>query len=246
MKATKQEIGARVDALAQACDGDEFVAAIERLGEEVGPEGRPLLQEVLLERAADEADFQQALRRRFDEKGWTRRTFARLEGLWRDDRADAVAAALLAGPAGGEALAREFESLRQDRGRAAVVLDELSRHNDARVRTWVAGAAAELLGDGAGRLILSLTRDRDPGVRTAAISALVGLGPAASRLALPDLRRRLHSSQVDERIAAMEWLAEAGDDSVLPLIEERASRAELGEERHAAEAAAAALRRRGA
>ncbi len=246
MNPTKQEIGARVDELAQACHGDEFVAAIERLGEEVGPEGRPLLQQVLLERAADEADFQQALSRRFAEKGWTRRTFARLEGLWRDDRADAVAAALMAGPAGGEALAREFESLGRDRGRAAVVLDELSRHNDARVRTWVPGAAAELLGDGASRLILSLTRDRDLGVRTAAISALVDLGPAASRLALPDLRRRLHSSQVDERIAAMEWLAEAGDDSALALIEERALRAELPEERDAAAAAVAALRQRGA
>jgi hypothetical protein len=35
--ATKQEIGARVDALAHAHEGKEFVAAVERLAEEVGP-----------------------------------------------------------------------------------------------------------------------------------------------------------------------------------------------------------------
>jgi HEAT repeat protein len=246
VNASKQEIGARVDALAQANRGDEFVTAIEQLAQDVGPEGRPLLQEVLLERAADEEDFKQALRRRFDEKGWTRRTLARFEGLWRDDRADGVAEAVVAGPAGREALARELESLRESPGRAAVVLDELSRHRDARVRAWVPGAAADLLGDGAGRLILSLTRDRDPAVRTAAVSALVALGPAASRLVLPDLRRRLHSSDANERVAAIRWLAEAGDDSALPVLEERAFTAELLEERQAADAAVAALRERGA
>lgn len=246
MTATREEIGARVDALAQEYEGDEFVAAVERLGEEVGPEGRPVLQQVLLERAADEHDFQQALRRRFAERGWTRRTLARLEGLWRDDRADSVAAAVEAGPDGEQVLARELDALRKEPGRAALVLDELSRHDDRRVRLWVANASADILGDGASRLVLSLTRDRDPEVRDAAVTALVRLGPEASRLALPDLRRRLHSEEAADRIAAMRALAEAGDDSVLPVVEERAATAELVEERRAAQATAAALKAGGA
>ena len=90
--AAKQEIGARVDALSQALDGNEFVAAVERMAEGMSSDERLALQEVLLERAADEDDLQQAVRRRFAERGWTRRTLARLEGLWRDDRADAIAA----------------------------------------------------------------------------------------------------------------------------------------------------------
>ena len=71
----------------------------------------PLLQEVLLERAADEEDFQQAVRRRFAEKGWTRRTLARLEGALagrpgrRDRRGDP-------GGAGRRGRARERRSSR--------------------------------------------------------------------------------------------------------------------------------------
>jgi hypothetical protein len=74
------------------------------------------------------------------------------------------------------------------------------------------------------------------------VSAVVSLGPEASRLALPDLRRRLHSSDPGERIAAMQGLAEAGDGSSLGTIEERAEAADLPEERQAAQASAAALR----
>ncbi len=242
MTAAKHEIGARVDALAQAHEGDEFVAAVARLAEEVGPEGRPVLQEVLLERAADEEDFQQALRKRAAAKGWTRRTFAKVEGLWRDDRADAVADAIEAGPAAEEALARETDILRSDRGRAAVVLDELSRSKSGRVRAWVPGIAVEILEDDARRLVLSLTRDRDRSVREAAVNAVVSLGPEAAKPIVPDLRRRLHSKDPTERISAMSALAELGDDTALPVIEERAEAAELAEERSAAQAAALALR----
>lgn len=242
MTASKPEIAMRVDALAEAHQGDDFVAAVERLAVEVGDEGRPVLQEILLERAADEQHFQEAIRRRFAEKGWTRRTLARIEGLWRDDRADAVAAALQAGPDGEKAVVREVEALRADRGRAAIVLDELSRHKDPRVRGWVPGAAAELLGDGASRLILSLTRDREPAIRADAVSALISLGPEASRLVLPDLRRRLHARDAAERIAAIRALAEAGDSTALPAIEARAANTELPDERQAALEAAALLR----
>lgn len=242
MTATRSEIATRVDALAEAHQGDDFVAAVERLADEVGPQGRPLLQQVLLERAADEQDFQEAIRTRSAQKGWTRRTLARLEGLLKDDRADALAAALEAGPDGEEALAREVESLRSDRGRAAVVLDELSRHKDPRVRGWVPGAAADLLGDGASRLILSLTRDREPAIRADAVAALLSLGPESTRLALPDLRRRLHARDESERIRAIRALAEAGDATALPAIEKRAAAAKLPAERQAAVEAAAILK----
>jgi HEAT repeats len=241
--ATKQEIGARVDALAHDHEGDAFVVAVRRLSAELAPEDRQVLQQVLLERAADEADFQQALRKRALAKGWTRRTLAKLERLVGDDRAEAVAAALEAGPAGEEALAHELEMLRGNPGRAAVVLDELSRHKNPRVRGWVPGAGAEILGDGAARLILSLTRDREPSVRDASVSALLGLGPEVARPLLPDLRRRLHSSDAEQRRAAMWALAEIGDGVSLPVIEERSGSAETAAERNAARAAALVLER---
>jgi hypothetical protein len=244
VSAAKQEIGARVDALAQTLEGDEFVAEIERLAAEMSPDDRVALQEVLLERAAEEEELQQAVRRRFAEKGWTRRTLARIEGLWRDDRADAIASAIQAAPDGETALSNELEALRRDRGRAAIVLDELSRHGDARVRAWVAVTASDVLGDGGSRLILSLTRDREPEVCDAAVSALLALGSNASRLVLPDLRRRLHSSSAAERIAAMQALAAAGDATALAVIDERAAEAHSTEERQAASAAALTIRAR--
>jgi HEAT repeat protein len=241
--ATKQEIGARVDALAHDHEGDAFVAAMERLSAELGPDDRQVLQQVLLERAADEADFQQALRKRALAQGWTRRTLAKLERLVGDDRAEVVADALEAGPAGEEALAGEMEALRGNPGRAAVVLDELSRHKSPRVRAWVPGAGAEILDDGAARLILSLTRDRDPAVRDAAVTALLGLGPDAARPLVPDLRRRLHSPAAEQRRTAMWALAEIGDDASLPVIEERSGAAETAAERSVARAAALVLGR---
>ena len=246
MTATREEIAERVDALAQANEGDEFVTAIERLAEELDPADRPLLQEVLLERAAVEESLQGALRRRFQAKGWTGRTLERFEGLWRDDRAEAVVVAIEAGHDGETRLRQELETMRKDRGRAAVVLDELSRHRDRRVRAWVPAAAADVLGDGATRLVLSLTGDRDAEVRDAALSALIGLGPAAVQPVLPDLRRRLHSKEPAERIAAMQTLAPAGDESVSALLAERAATAALPEERDAARAAMIALRAAGA
>jgi hypothetical protein len=244
--ATKEEIGARVDALAQAHTGDDFVAATERLAAELDADDRAVLQQVLLERAADEEDFQQALRQRIAEKGWFRRTFGKLERLWSDDRAAAIAEAIEAGPGGEVSLARATEELRRDRGSAAIALDELSRHRSGRVRAWVAGTAVGILDDGARRLVLSLTRDRDRSVRDAAVSGLLELGPEAAKPIVPDLRRRLYADEAPERIAAMDALARMGDRTALPMIRERAEAAELPEERDAARAAALALEKQGA
>ena len=69
VSAAKQEIGARVDELAERLDGDQFVAEVERLAAELSPDDRVALQEVLFERAAEEQELQQAVRKRFAERG---------------------------------------------------------------------------------------------------------------------------------------------------------------------------------
>jgi HEAT repeats len=241
VRSAGEDIEARVDALAHAHQGDEFVAAVGRLAEELGPDAQPVLQQVLLERAAEEEDFQRGVRRRYAEKGWMRRTLARLERAWGADRADDVVAALEAGADGEQALAVETERLRRERGKTALVLDELSRHKNPRVRAWVPRAAAEILGAGGVRLILSLGRDRDPAVREAALNALLAVDHEAARALAPDLRRRLHSSDERERLAAMWGLAELGDERSLGVVEERAESAPGAGERAAAGAVALVL-----
>jgi hypothetical protein len=240
--ATKEEIAERVDALGNTHEGDEFVAAIRSLSDEIGPDAQAMLQQVLLERAADEEDFQEAVRHRFAEKGWTRRMLARLERVWRDDRANEVAAALLAGPDGEDALELEVRRLRDERGRAALVLDELSRHESPVVRAWVPGAAADILGDGGARLVLSMTRDRDTEVREAAVQALVGLDDETARAIVPDLRRRLQAPSAEERVKATWALAELGDRHSLAALEARSDSSEDPAERSAARAATLVLR----
>ncbi|HSK15087.1 MAG TPA: HEAT repeat domain-containing protein [Gaiellaceae bacterium] len=244
MTATREAIGARVDALAQAHEGEAFVEAVRALAAELGPEEQQLLREALLERAADEENFRKAAGRRFAEKGWTRRTFARFERLWGEDRAGAVAEAIRAGPEGRDALELEAARLRGNPGRGALVLDALSRHGDARVRGWVPGAAGDLLGASgvSVRLVLSLTRDRDAGVRRSAFAVLLRLDRDAARAAAPDLRRRLHSSDLGERVHATWALAEIGDATSLPHLAERAESAVDPAERAAAAAAALVLR----
>ena len=239
MIAARDEIGARVDALALAHEGDDFVRAVRGLNDELDDEGKAALQQVLLERAADEEDFQKAVRQRFAEKGWTRRTLAKLERRWKDDRSDTIAAALKAGE--DDEVERELETLRREPGRAALVFDELSRDSSPRVRAWVPAVAPGILGDGGRRLILSLTRDRDPAVRDAAVEALFELGPEAAAPLAPDLRRRLQSSEPRERIAAAWGLAALGDTSSLRVLAQRAETADTETERSVARAAALVL-----
>jgi len=238
--AAREEIGARVDALALTHEGDDFVVAVSKLADELDEEEKAALQQILLERAADEEDFQKAVRQRFAEKGWTRRTLAKLERLWKDDRADTLGAAVEAGA--DEDVKSELVALRRERGRAALVLDELSRHESARVRAWVPAVAADILGDGGARLILSLTRDREPAVRDAAVEALFALGPEAAAPLAPDMRRRLQSSDARERIAATWALAALGDSASLRAFSARAESAETHAERSAARAAILVLR----
>ena len=240
MIAARDEIGARVDALALTHEGDDFVAAVRKLADELDGEEKAALQQVLLERAADEEDFQKAVRQRFAEKGWTRRTLAKLERMWKDDRADAIAAALVSGA--DEEVERETETLRREPGRAALVLDELSRHESARVRAWVPSVAVDILGEGGARLILSLTRDREPSVKEAAVEALFELGPEAAAPLAPDMRRRLQSSEPGERIAATWALAALGDDASLRVLSGRAESAETQGERSVSRAAVLVLR----
>jgi HEAT repeat protein len=238
--AGRDEIGARVDALALAHEGDQFVTAVRELADELDDEGKAELRQVLLERAADEQDFQKAVRQRFAEKGWTRRTLAKLERMWKDDRSDTIAAALEEGDDG--AVEQELSTLRREPGRAALVLDELSRHESAHVRAWVPGVAQDVLGDGGTRLILSLTRDRDPAVRDAAVDALFALGPEAAAPLAPDLRRRLQASEPRERIAAAWGLAALGDTASAKALSQRAESAETEEEGSVARAAVLVLR----
>jgi hypothetical protein len=238
--ATKAAIGARVDALAQAHEGRAFVEAVRALADDLGPEEQDLLRQTLLERAADEEDFRKLVGRRFAEKGWTRRTLARVERLWGEDRAEALAGFIRAGAAESDALELETARLSGNPGRAALVLDALSRHRDARVRAWVAGAAEELLGPSGVslRLVLSLTRDEDAAVREAALATLLRLDQDAARAAAPDLRRRLHSAEPAERLYAIWGLAELRDARSLPVLAERAEAAVDPSERAAAAAAA--------
>jgi hypothetical protein len=214
----EEELAARVDALAHEHEGDEFVAAVRRLAAELGPDQQDVLRQILLERAADEEDFQQAVRRRAAEKGWIRRTYSRLESAWRDVGADAIVSALEAGPDGEAALVRETDRLRREAGKAALVLDELSRHSSPAVRGWVSGAARDLLGSGAARVLLGMSRDKDPRVRDRAIEELVEVSPEAARKVAPDLRRRLQSKDVNEAVTALWTLAALGDQASMPTL----------------------------
>ena len=68
----REEIAARVDALAREHEGKEFVAAVEELSGVLDQEDRDVLGEILLERAQV---LESAAVERARAKGWMRRTF---------------------------------------------------------------------------------------------------------------------------------------------------------------------------
>jgi hypothetical protein len=218
---TREELDARVEQLADAHEGEEFIAAVTRFADqELRPDERHLLGSVLLERADEEHAFRETARRRAREEGWWRRTSRRLEDLL--DRghvggaAERVAAVVVDGDE--DDLAAVVDELRVDRGRAVRVLDELSRHRAPRVRRWVSATARDVLADGGVYVVLGLTRDRDRGVREAAVADLLALDPDAARRLVPALRRRLRSRDPEEAVAALWTLAELEDEASLPRV----------------------------
>jgi hypothetical protein len=220
---TRERLHERVEMLAADLDGEEFVKAVARFSEEeLEPGEQALLGEILLERAEEEHDIQQVIRRRVRERGWFRRTMERLERLGaRNDVAEVaagVATVVAEEHPDPEQVDAIVEELRADRGFAARVLDELSRHSNADVRGWVSWAIPEVLEDGGAYILLGLTRDRDPAVRDGAIEELVALDPDLAQKLVPSLRRRLRSRDAQEAVTAMWTLAELGDRDSLPLI----------------------------
>ena len=244
MTTTKEEIGARIDALAAEYEGDEFVAAVARLAEEVGPDAKRALQEALLERAAAEEEFQEAIRQRAAAKGWTRRMLGRLDQAQQDEQATRVAA-IQAGADGSVELERELESpVRTAEGLRSCSTSSRAT-SEAAARAWVPGPAVEILGEDASRLVpcsratgqARSGRPRSPrwppSAPTRCVRRFLTCGGGCSK-------------DVTERVSAMRSLGEAGDTEALAAIEECADRAESADERHEAAAAAAILRAMGA
>jgi hypothetical protein len=75
---SRRQIEERVDELAAAHDGAAFADAIRAYSEQLDEEGRELLKDVVLERAAS---LDQALIERVDTRGWFRRQWDRASGL---------------------------------------------------------------------------------------------------------------------------------------------------------------------
>ena len=69
---TREQLAARVDELREG--QADFVAAVRAFAEQLRPEERELLGEVLMERA----DTEHALRERIDTRGWFRRQWDKL------------------------------------------------------------------------------------------------------------------------------------------------------------------------
>jgi FixJ family two-component response regulator len=69
---TREQLAARVDELRQR--EPDFVAAVRAFAEQLSPQERQLLGDVLMERA----DSEHALRERIDTRGWFRRQWDKL------------------------------------------------------------------------------------------------------------------------------------------------------------------------
>lgn len=75
---SRRELEERVDELAARHSGREFADAVSKLHELLDPSERELLQEIVLERAAN---LDQAVMERVDARGWFRRQWDRASGL---------------------------------------------------------------------------------------------------------------------------------------------------------------------
>jgi hypothetical protein len=220
---SRDELDERIELLASANQGDDFVQAVSSFAEEeLESDDKTLLGEILLERAREDHAFEEAIRRRARERGWFRRTRDRLEGLGSrgavDEAAARVGKVVAAEERDAAALDAVLADLHADRGRAARILDELSRHRNPEVRGWVSGTAREVLGEGGVYIVMGLTRDRDADVRRGAVRDLVELEPDTARRLIPYLRRRLRSRDLEEPVFALWTLAELGDRGSLAAV----------------------------
>jgi hypothetical protein len=82
----RDQIERRVDDLRAEHPGrNEFIAAVREFGEELDPEARKTLGQVLLDRQPETGGFD-VLNKRLEEGGWIKRTMRRIEERERADR----------------------------------------------------------------------------------------------------------------------------------------------------------------
>ena len=67
---SRRQLEERVDELAALHSGKDFAEAVRRLHDELDPEERDVLEEIVLERAAN---LDEAVMERVDARGWLRR-----------------------------------------------------------------------------------------------------------------------------------------------------------------------------
>ena len=76
---SRRDLEERVNVLRERYDGDAFASAVAEFSEELGPEEQEDLREILLERSRNYAARNAALEERFDQGGWLKRTFDKLD-----------------------------------------------------------------------------------------------------------------------------------------------------------------------
>ena len=82
----RDQIERRVDELRAEHPGrEEFIAALREFGQELDPEARKTLGQVLLDRQPETGGFD-VLNKRLEEGGWMKRTMRRIEERERADR----------------------------------------------------------------------------------------------------------------------------------------------------------------
>ena len=75
---SRRQLEERVDELAAEHSGRAFADAVRELHDELGPAERELLEEIVMQRAAN---LDQAVMERVDSRGWFRRQWDRASGL---------------------------------------------------------------------------------------------------------------------------------------------------------------------
>jgi hypothetical protein len=82
----RHQIELRVDELRAEHPGrDEFIAAVREFGQELDPDSRKTLGQVLLDRRPETGGFD-VLNKRLEEGGWMKRTMRKIEERERADR----------------------------------------------------------------------------------------------------------------------------------------------------------------